>query len=141
MKNQKGVSLITLVITIIVVIILAAIALGNGVLDLGGRAQFTGFTETMGQIQADITTAVEDASGAVAQAGLSAKSIEQRRNFVARGGDINQFSGAATETSSVPVSTAAVPPPLPLAPTGCCCSVHSPWPTDSIGHAARACRV
>ena len=94
MRNQNGVSLITLVITIIVVIILAAIALGNGVLDLGGRAQFTGYTEKMGQIQADITTAVEDASGAVAQAGLSAKSIEQRRNFVARGGDINEFSGS-----------------------------------------------
>ena len=93
MRNQNGVSLITLVITIIVVIILAAIALGNGVLDLGGRAQFTGYTEKMGQIQADIATAVEDASGAVAQAGLSAKSIEQRRNFVARGGDINKFSG------------------------------------------------
>lgn len=105
MRNQNGVSLITLVITIIVVIILAAIALGNGVLDLGGRAQFTGFTEKMGQIQADVATAVEDASGAVAQAGVSVKSIEQRRNYVARGGNINEFD-TAHETNWLTVADA-----------------------------------
>ena len=51
MRNQKGVSLITLVITIIVVIILAAIALGGGAADTAGQAQFSGFATEMGGLK------------------------------------------------------------------------------------------
>ncbi len=93
MKNQSGVSLITLVITIVVAIILAAIALGSGVLDMGARAQFTGFSEKISTISDDIRTAAEDANTLIAQNNVAPKSLSQRLNFVARGGDINKFSG------------------------------------------------
>jgi len=93
MKNQSGVSLITLVITIVVAIILAAIALGSGVLDMGARAQFTGFSEKISTIGDDIRTAAEDANTLIAQTGVASKSLSQRLNFVARGGNINDFAG------------------------------------------------
>ena len=54
----------------------------------------------MGQIQEDIMVATEDASAMVAMAGLSAKSVSQRRNFIARDGDINHWSGSEENESN-----------------------------------------
>ena len=85
MRNQKGVSLITLVITIIVVIILAAIALGGGAADTAGQAQFSGFATEMGGLQESVQTAITTAKGDEAIRGNS-RSNEQLANFVARGG-------------------------------------------------------
>lgn len=85
MKNQKGVSLITLVITIIVVIILAAIALGGGAADTAGQAQFSGFATEMGGLKESVQTAITTAKGDEAIRGNS-RSNAQLANFVARGG-------------------------------------------------------
>lgn len=86
MKNQKGVSLITLVITIIVVIILAAIALGGGAADTAGQAQFSGFATEMGGLKESVQTAITTAKGDEAIRGNS-RSNAQLANYVARGGD------------------------------------------------------
>jgi hypothetical protein len=86
MKNQKGVSLITLVITIIVVIILAAIALGGGAADTAGQAQFSGFATEMGGLKESVQTAIQTAKGTEAIRGNS-RSNAQLANYVARGGD------------------------------------------------------
>lgn len=85
MKNQKGVSLITLVITIIVVIILAAIALGGGAADTAGQAQFSGFATEMGGLKESVQTAITTAKGDEAIRG-NARSNAQLANYVARGG-------------------------------------------------------
>lgn len=85
MKNQKGVSLITLVITIIVVIILAAIALGGGAADTAGQAQFSGFATEMGGVKESVQTAITTAKGDEAIRGNS-RSNAQLANYVARGG-------------------------------------------------------
>ena len=85
MKNQKGVSLITLVITIIVVIILAAIALGGGAADTAGQAQFSGFATEMGGLKESVQTAITTAKGSEAIRG-NARSNAQLANYVARGG-------------------------------------------------------
>lgn len=85
MKNQKGVSLITLVITIIVVIILAAIALGGGAADTAGQAQFSGFATEMGGLKETVQTAITTAKGDEAIRGNS-RSNAQLANYVARGG-------------------------------------------------------
>ena len=85
MKNQKGVSLITLVITIIVVIILAAIALGGGAADTAGQAQFSGFATEMGGLKESVQTAITTAKGDEAIRGNS-RSNAQLANYVARGG-------------------------------------------------------
>lgn len=85
MKNQKGVSLITLVITIIVVIILAAIALGGGAADTAGQAQFSGFATEMGGLKESVQTAITTAKGSEAIRGNS-RSNAQLANYVARGG-------------------------------------------------------
>ena len=86
MKNQKGVSLITLVITIIVVIILAAIALGGGAADTAGQAQFSGFATEMGGLKESVQTAITTAKGDEAIRGNS-RSNAQLANYVARGGN------------------------------------------------------
>ena len=85
MRNQKGVSLITLVITIIVVIILAAIALGGGAADTAGQAQFSGFATEMGGLKESVQTAITTAKGDEAIRGNS-RSNAQLANYVARGG-------------------------------------------------------
>ena len=86
MRNQKGVSLITLVITIIVVIILAAIALGGGAADTAGQAQFSGFASEMGSLKETVQTAMTTAKGEEAIRGNS-RSNAQLYNYVARGGE------------------------------------------------------
>lgn len=85
MRNQKGVSLITLVITIIVVIILAAIALGGGAADTAGQAQFSGFATEMGGLKETVQTAMTTAKGEEAIRGNN-RSFAQLYNYVARGG-------------------------------------------------------
>lgn len=91
MRNQKGVSLITLVITIIVVIILAAIALGGGAADTASQAQFSGFATEMGGLQESVRTAMDTAKGEEAIRGNN-RANSQLYNFVARGGS-NVLSG------------------------------------------------
>ena len=85
MRNQKGVSLITLVITIIVVIILAAIALGGGAADTAGQAQFSGFATEIGGLKESVQTAAVTAKGEEAIRGNN-RSFAQLYNYVARGG-------------------------------------------------------
>lgn len=96
MRNQKGVSLITLVITIIVVIILAAIALGGGAADTAGQAQFSGFATEMGGLKESVQTAMTTAKGEEAIRGNN-RSFAQLYNYVARGGryaaDFSDASG------------------------------------------------
>ncbi len=93
MKNQSGVSLITLVITIIVVIILAAIALGGGALDTAGQAQFSGFATEMGAIQDSFKQAQITVRGIEIGRGHDVTEA-QIYNYLARGanesGDIQQ---------------------------------------------------
>lgn len=96
MRNQKGVSLITLVITIIVVIILAAIALGGGAADTASQAQFSGFATEMGGLQESVRTAMDTAKGEEAIRGNS-RANAQLYNFVARGG-ANVLSGDSGES-------------------------------------------
>ena len=86
MRNQKGVSLITLVITIIVVIILAAIALGNGATDSIGQADYAGFAQEIGELQEKVTTAIVNAKGREQTRG-NTRTTEQLANFVARGAE------------------------------------------------------
>ena len=83
MKNQ-GVSLISLVITIIVVIILSAIAMGNGVLDLGERAQFTGFTMEMSNLRDNFKASCLDYETQLKMMNISVNAA-QLYNYVARG--------------------------------------------------------
>ena len=84
MKKNKGVSLITLVITIIVVIILAAIALGGGALDTAGQAQFSGFASEMGALQETFAQALVDFRGRT-QVNNQGASVAQLINYMARG--------------------------------------------------------
>ena len=86
MKNQSGVSLITLVITIIVVIILAAIALGGGALDTAGQAQFSGFATEMGALQDTMKQAQITIRGEEQIRG-HAVTEAQVYNYLARGAD------------------------------------------------------
>lgn len=86
MRNQKGVSLITLVITIIVVIILAAIALGNGATDSISQADYAGFAQEIGELQDKVSAAIANAKGREHTRG-NTRTTEQLANYVARGGD------------------------------------------------------
>ncbi len=63
-------------------------------LNLGGQAQFTGFAEKMSQLRDDVIIAAENAAAEVAIKGLAMKASAQRFNFVARGGNIEEFSGS-----------------------------------------------
>ena len=109
MKNQKGVSLITLVITIIVVIILAAIALGGGAADTAGQAQFSGFATEMGGLQESVETAIVTAKGSEGIRGMQ-RTNEQLANYVARGGaDVMPANDSGDATWLVQADAKAIP--------------------------------
>ncbi len=85
MKNQKGVSLITLVITIIVVIILAAIALGGGAGDIPGQAQISGFGKDISTVEESVQVAAKKDRADEAITGYNRTDAELY-NYIARGG-------------------------------------------------------
>ena len=123
MKNQKGVSLITLVITIIVVIILAAIALGGGAADTAGQAQFSGFATEMGGLKESVQTAITTAKGDEAIRGNS-RSNAQLANFVARGGaDAMPTTASGDEKWLVQSDADAVP----------CTLINKEYAADVLG--------
>lgn len=123
MKNQKGVSLITLVITIIVVIILAAIALGGGAADTAGQAQFSGFATEMGGLKESVQTAITTAKGDEAIRGNS-RSNAQLANFVARGGSNVLTSDEAGDKKWLVQSDAASIP---------CTLINKQYAADVLG--------
>ena len=87
MKNQKGVSLITLVITIIIAILLASMALRGGGTDNAGKAYFAGFVQEMDDLQSAITTEFATIKGNEV---LRAHSVSEAQvyNYLARGGEM-----------------------------------------------------
>lgn len=85
MRNQKGVSMITLVITIIVVIILAAITLSGGALDSITQGQFSGFASEVAGVQEAVDIAVHNANADEVNRG-NTRTTAQLYNFIARGG-------------------------------------------------------
>ncbi len=60
----------------------------------GGRAQFTGFCEVLGMMKDDMMMKMIDSKAQVAMKGMDAKTDAQLYNFVARGGNIEEFSGS-----------------------------------------------
>lgn len=123
MKNQKGVSLITLVITIIVVIILAAIALGGGAADTAGQAQFSGFATEMGGLKESVQTAITTAKGDEAIRGND-RSNAQLANFVARGGANVLTPNDSGDTKWLVQSDAAAVP---------CTQINKEYAADVLG--------
>ncbi len=88
MKKQNGVSLITLVITIVIAIILSSIALSSGVLNIGDKAQFLSFDMEISQFRDNIKTRIADIGAQMMSKDpftQHAISKAQFYNFVARG--------------------------------------------------------
>ena len=83
-KNEKGVSLIALVITIIVVLILAAIAFNNSTSTIG-KADYSKFVSNITEVQDAITQKAASVKGDAVSNGMQ-MTDEQAYNYVARGG-------------------------------------------------------
>ena len=83
-KNEKGVSLIALVITIIVVLILAAIAFNNSTSTIG-KADYSKFVSNISEVQDAITQKAASVKGDAVANGMQITD-EQAYNYVARGG-------------------------------------------------------
>jgi hypothetical protein len=119
MRNQKGVSMITLVITIIVVIILAAIALGGGATDSITQGQFSGFASEVATVQEAVDVAMFNAQGDEVQKG-NTRTDAQLYNFIARGGidvvDDNKEWLVQADAASIP-----------------CTLINEQYAKDSIG--------
>ena len=77
MKNQKGVSLIALIITIIVIIILAAIVM-NASTDTVGNAQFARFSQEFGEFNDQVAL---DAADVKSNTGIRGQIINNAQNF------------------------------------------------------------
>lgn len=77
MKNQKGVSLISLIITIIVIIILAAIVMQSST-DTVGNAQYAGFAQEFGEYADQVAL---DAADIKSQTGIKGQIINNAQNF------------------------------------------------------------
>lgn len=90
MKNQKGVSLIALIITIIVIIILAAIVM-NSSTDTVGNAQYARFAQEFGEYSDQVALKAADIK---ADTGIKGQIINNAQNFYMTA------SGLTTLTSS-----------------------------------------
>lgn len=77
MKNQKGVSLIALIITIIVIIILAAIVMGSGGNTIS-QANYASFAQQFGEYADQVKI---DAATVMAETGKNGKSINNAQKF------------------------------------------------------------
>ena len=77
MKNQKGVSLIALIITIIVIIILAAIVM-NSSTDTVGNAQYARFAQEFGEYSDQVALKAADIK---ADTGIKGQIINNAQNF------------------------------------------------------------
>lgn len=77
MKNQKGVSLIALIITIIVIIILAAIVM-NSSTDTVGNAQYARFAQEFGEYSDQVALKAADIK---ADTGIRGQIINNAQNF------------------------------------------------------------
>lgn len=75
MRNQKGVSLIALIITIIVIIILAAIVMSSGG-DTVGNAQFAKFSQEFGEYTDQVSVKSLDIKGDLGIKGLNANNAQ-----------------------------------------------------------------
>ncbi len=87
MKNQKGISLITLVITIVIAILLAAISIRSGALDNTQKAYYAGFAQQMKELQLSIS---EQYAWVKNQEISRAHSVSDAQvyNYLARGGEM-----------------------------------------------------
>ena len=77
MKNQKGVSLIALIITIIVIIILAAIVMGSGGNTIS-QANYASFAQQFGEYADQVKI---DAATVMAETGKNGKNINNAQKF------------------------------------------------------------
>ena len=84
MKKEEGVSLIALVITIIVVLILAAIAFNNSTSTIG-KANYSKFVSNISEVQDAITQKALSVKGDMVAKGRQITD-EQAYNYAARGG-------------------------------------------------------
>ena len=87
MKNQKGISMVTLVMTIVIAILLATIALNSGGSDVPDRAYFVGFASEMEDLQMSVSSEY----AMVKQKEISRAhtvSDAQIYNYIARGGEL-----------------------------------------------------
>lgn len=100
MKNQKGVSLVALIITIIVIIILAAIVMrpGGEAIDQG---QFAGYAQEFGEYTDAVTTSALDVKADTAIEGHVINAA-QMNYMLANGVKATAFSGSAANGMMVP---------------------------------------
>ncbi|MBO5142596.1 MAG: hypothetical protein J6C46_06305 [Clostridia bacterium] len=102
MKNQKGVSLIALIITIIVIIILAAIVMGSGGNTIS-QANYASFAQQFGEYADQVKV---DAATVMAETGKNGKNINNAQKFhmVANGfTDLNAGDKEGTFGYQLPV--------------------------------------
>lgn len=100
MRNQKGVSLVALIITIIVIIILAAIVMrpGGEAIDQG---QFAGYAQEFGEYTDAVTTSALDVKADTAIEGHVINAA-QMNYMLANGIKAVDFSGSAADGMMVP---------------------------------------
>jgi hypothetical protein len=112
-KNEKeGIKMIKKVsvwILLVCVVLGRLVACGQKEPSMGERAQFTAFKSMSEQLEMDLMVATENAAAECAKAGISTKTKAQRLNYVARGGDIEEFSGSSqNEAKWIPSGDALV---------------------------------
>lgn len=95
MKNQKGVSLIALIITIIVIIVLAAIVMqsSTGTVD---EANFAGFAQEMGDYTSAVTTSAASVKADAAVEGFIINDA-QKNYMLATGIEASEITSGDTE--------------------------------------------
>lgn len=99
-KNQNGVSMISLVITIIVMIILAAVAFGSSTETIT-NATFADFQNDITEVQQFVDTKVTSVYGNLKAEGSNVN-YQQVRNYVAKGATL--LSGDAAEDAWIPMA-------------------------------------
>ncbi len=87
-KNERGISLIALVITIIVIIILAAIAFNSSTSTIG-KANYSKFVSNIGEVEQAINEKMIEVKGAMLAKG-SQITDGQAFNYVAKGGKTDE---------------------------------------------------
>ncbi|MBQ8299940.1 MAG: hypothetical protein IJX99_08860 [Clostridia bacterium] len=99
-KNQNGVSMISLVITIIVMIILAAVAFGSSTETIT-NATFADFQNDITEVQQFVDTKVTSVYGNLKAEGSNVN-YQQVRNYVAKGATL--LEGESGENAWLPMS-------------------------------------
>ena len=113
-KNDEGVSLIALVITIIVVIIMASIAFNNSTSTIG-KADYSKFVTNISEVQEAIVQKAVTVRGEMAAAG-SQITDAQAYNYVAKGGktDADVLSKGRVPDYTIVEKTADIGIKLPV---------------------------